>query len=145
MPETTGRRRLSSAWGASFQRTLCYVGCRHMSVPATDSLAPVLTPHGRLLLVRDSDAPSLPAALEQRLTDAFALSSGRGLLHLGEVEVATILPSALAWWRDFAARYVTTLCAVPEGGAVTAPDDQVLDALVADAPPMTGGEYLSTE
>ena len=61
------------------------------------------------------------------------------------LEVAHHLPPASAWWRDFATRYVTTLCAVPEGAVITAPDDQVLDALVADAPPMAGAEYMTTE
>ncbi|MCK7502574.1 MAG: hypothetical protein MZW92_81700 [Comamonadaceae bacterium] len=97
------------------------------------------------MLVPDSDAPSLPAALQQRLTDAFALGSGHGLLHLGAAEVGSILPPSWAWWRDFAARYVTALCATPEGGAIAAPDDQALDRLIADAPPMTGVEYLTTE
>ncbi len=78
-----------------------------MSIAAAGFLAPLLTPHGHLLLVSDSDAPSLPAALQQRLTAAFALGSGQGLLQLGAAEVGSILPPAWAWWRDFAARYVT--------------------------------------
>jgi len=116
-----------------------------MSVTPTDFRAPLLTPHGHLLLVPEADAPSLPAALQQRLTDAFALGSGHGLLHLGAAEVDSVLPPSWAWWRDFATRYVTALCATPEGGTIAAPDDQVLDALIADAPPMTGAEYLTTE
>ncbi len=114
-----------------------------MSIAATVALAPLLTPHGHLLLVPDSDAPSLPAALAQRLTDAFAFGSGHGLLHLGAAEVGSILPPAWAWWRDFAARYVTALCATREGDAIATLDDQAFDALVADAPPMTGVEYLT--
>ncbi len=58
-----------------------------MSIAAIDFPAPLLTPHGHPLLVPDSDAPSLPAALQQRLTDAFALGSGHGLLYLGAAEV----------------------------------------------------------
>ncbi|MEO5660447.1 MAG: DEAD/DEAH box helicase, partial [Polaromonas sp.] len=65
--------------------------------------------------------------------------------HLGAAEVGTILPPSLAWWRDFAGRYVTALCATPEGGATAIPEDQALDALIADAPPMTGVEYLTTQ
>jgi non-specific serine/threonine protein kinase len=115
-----------------------------MSVAATDFLAPLVTPHGHLRLAPDSDAPPLPAALAQRLSDAFARSSGHGLLHLGAAEVGSILPPSWAWWREFAARYVTALCATPESDAVTAPADHALDALIADAPPMTGAEYLTT-
>ena len=116
-----------------------------MSIPATGSLAPLLTPQGHLLVVPGSEAPSLPAALQQRLANAFALGSGHGLLHLGAAEVGSILPPSWAWWRDFAARFVTALCATPEGGAIAVPDGETFDRLIADAPPMTGVEYLTTE
>ncbi len=115
-----------------------------MSIAATEALVPVLTPHGHIRLVPDSDAPPLAVALARDLRDAFARGSGHGLLHLGGAEVGSILPPSWAWWRDFAGRYLTALCATPEGGAVAAPDDRALDALVADAPPMTGAEYLTT-
>jgi non-specific serine/threonine protein kinase len=115
-----------------------------MSNPATEFLVPLVTPHGHLRLAPDSDAPPLPAALSQRLSDAFARGSGHGLLHLGAAEVGSTLPPSWAWWREFAASYVTALCATPEGDAVTAPAGHVLDALIADAPPMTGAEYLTT-
>jgi non-specific serine/threonine protein kinase len=116
-----------------------------MSIAATGFLAPLLTPHGHLLAVRDSDAPGFPGELAQRLSDAFASGSGHGLLHLGAVGVGSILPAPWAWWRDFAVRYVTALCGTPEGGAIANPDDAVFEALIADAPPMTGVEYLTTE
>jgi len=116
-----------------------------MSIAATDFLVPLLTPRGHLLLASESDAPPLPRALAQRLTDAFARGPGHGLLHLGAAEVGSILPSAWAWWRDFAASYVTALCATPEANVIAVPDDQALDASIADAPPMTGVEYLTTD
>jgi len=116
-----------------------------MSIAATDFLAPLVTPHGHLRLVPDSDAPPLPAALAQRLSAAFARGSGHGLLHLGATEVGSILPPSWAWWRDFAARYVTALCAAPEGTTIATPDEQALDAFIAAAPPMTGAEYLTAE
>ena len=115
-----------------------------MSMGATGVLAPLLSPHGHLLLLPDADAPALPAALQQRLAHAFALGAGHGLLHLGAAEVGSILPPAWAWWREFASRYVTALCATPEGGDIVAPEDPALEALIADAPPMTGVEYLTT-
>ncbi len=106
-----------------------------------------LTPHGHLLLALDVDAQPLPEALAQRLADTFALGAGHGLLQLGAAEVGAALPTTLAWWRDFAVRYVTGLCATAEGGeiAVALPDEAALDALIADAPPMTGAEYLTVE
>jgi non-specific serine/threonine protein kinase len=118
-----------------------------MSFAATNAHTLLLTPHGQLLLAPDSDEPALPAELQHRLADAFALGIGHGLLHLGATEVGTVLPPALAWWRDFASRYVTALCATHEDAdmAIAAPDDQALHALIADAPPMRGAEYLTTE
>jgi hypothetical protein len=80
---------------------------------------------------------------------------GHGLLELGLREVGTVLPPAFAFWRDFAARYVTALCmtsdtadektsAASETAAlVPEPSKDDLDNLVASAPPMRGGEYLN--
>lgn len=114
-----------------------------MSIPGTNLLVPLLTPHGHLRLAPESGAPPLPAALAQRFSDAFARGSGHGLLHLGAAEVGTVLPPSWAWWREFAARFVTALCATPAGDAVPTPGDSALDALIAHAPPMAGAEYLT--
>lgn len=113
--------------------------------PAACDLAPLLTPRGHLLAVPDAEAPPLPAGLADRIAGAFARGTGHGMFQLGAAEVGSILPPAWAWWRDFSARYVTLLCAVPEGGDIVtaAPDDEVLHTLIADAPPMTGVEYLT--
>ena len=118
-----------------------------MSYPATNALAPLLTPQGHLRLAPDADAPVLPAVLHGRLAAAFAADTGHGLLQLGASEVGCALPPALAWWRDFAVRYMTALCATPEGGeiAVAVPDASALNALIADLPPMTGSEYLTPD
>jgi len=106
-----------------------------------------VTPQGHLRLVSDCDARSLPAALHDCLVTAFAAGAGHGLFYLGACEVGTALPPALAWWRDFAARFVTALCAIPENGevAIDSPDRAALDAMIADVPPMTGAEYLTPE
>lgn len=114
---------------------------------ATNAPTLLLTPHGHLLLAPDAEAPALAADLQQSLTDAFALGGGHGLFYLGATQVASVLPPVLAWWRDFAARYVTALCATAEGAnlAIAAPGEQVLEALMADAPPMRGAEYLTTQ
>ena len=109
--------------------------------------APHLTPGGHLLAVPEDDAPLLAEEIRPWLGTSFALGAGHGLLHLGTAEIGRILPPAWAWWRDFAARYVTALCATPEGGeiAVVTPAAKDFDTLIADAPPMTGGEYLTPE
>ena len=114
---------------------------------APDMFAPHLTPGGHLLAVPEDDAPLLADEVRLRLGSSFALGAGHGLLHLGTAEIGRILPPAWAWWRDFAARYVTALCATPEDGeiAVVTPATKDFDALIADAPPMTGGEYLTPD
>jgi non-specific serine/threonine protein kinase len=95
----------------------------------------------------DANAPPLAEALAQRLDEAFVKGAGQGLLQLGAAEVGSAPPSALAWWRDFAVRYVTALCSTPEGGeiAVARPDELTIQILIADLPPMVGAEYLTPE
>ncbi len=114
------------------------------------ALVPILTPHGRLLLAPDEDAPALAKPLQQRLSESFARGAGHGLLQLGASEVGTALPAAFGYWRDFGARYITAMCAAPaESGETTheapppAPLPQDLAALAADAPLMMGAEYLT--
>src|SRR5689334_915290 len=79
-----------------------------MTAPATTL---ILTPTGHLLLTpSEDDTPALPEELQHRLEQAFHQSTGHGLLELGLREVSTVLPPAFAFWRAFAARYVTALC-----------------------------------
>ena len=115
------------------------------------SLAPTLSPHGRLALVEAPDAPPLDPELAQRLGSAFARGSGHGLLQLGAAEAGATLPPVFSYWREFGTWYVTALCAHPDTDAtqqkihVAAPPTAALDRLVLAAPPMTGAEYLSVE
>src|SRR5881628_2342135 len=96
----------------------------------TRSLAPALSPHGRLTLDWVDDASPLDPGLAQRLHDAFERGSGHGLLRLGAGEVGVALPPVLAYWRELGARYVTAVCTLPdaeEGGArvhVPAPSEE---------------------
>lgn len=114
-------------------------------------LTPVLTPHGLLTLRRAGDALALEPDRAARLERAFRRGSGHGLLCLGADEVGTALPPALSYWREFAARYVAALCALPgigEGGTkprVSIPDNDDLDQIAAAVPPMIGAEYLSAD
>ena len=120
-----------------------------MNIEKASALALIITPHGRLLLAPEDDAPILAEALHSSLVDSFTRSTGHGLLHLGAAEVGSVLPPTFAWWRDFSARYVTTLCATTEAGeidsGIVVPVAQDLDELVANAPPMTGAEYLTAD
>ncbi len=113
-----------------------------VKIPETVDLQ--LTPSSHLRLVGLSDGPALPQEIRDALTQAFALTAGHGLLHLGACLVGTVLPPTFGWWRDFASRFVTAVCASVEGAdiAVAVPDEGLLSTLIADAPPMTGAEYL---
>jgi non-specific serine/threonine protein kinase len=73
-------------------------------------LTPVLTPHGRLVLVMQDDAPALDAALGERIRRAFDRGSGHGLLRLGAAEVGQVFPPVFSYWRDLGSRFVTALC-----------------------------------
>jgi non-specific serine/threonine protein kinase len=108
--------------------------------PATLSLS--LTPHGRLLLVSDADAPQLESHLAERLRQAFERGPGHGLLLLGADEAGTALPPGYAYWREFGARYVAALC-TRQTPPVAAPTADELETLAAAAPPMMGAEYLT--
>jgi len=109
-------------------------------------LALSITP-GRHLSVRvvedDGEDPIAPE-VAARIGAAFEPGPGAGLLQLGASEVTTPLPAGLGYWRDLARRYVTAVCARGEDTAapIAPPDDAILAALAASAPPMTGGEYV---
>lgn len=117
-----------------------------------------LSPQGHLRLDLDGpdsdaayalDAP-LDASLQGPLDKAFSAGAGHGLLHLGATGVGQVLPGAFAWWRDFAARYVTGLCAVADETAVAdimvaVPERAALQAWLLDLPPMRGAEYADAD
>jgi hypothetical protein len=100
-------------------------------------LAPVLTPHGSLILRQTEETLAAPS--NPRLEQAFSRGPGHGLLYLGADEVGTALPPVLSYWREFAVHYVTALCALPdiaEGGTkppVPVPADGELDKIAAAA------------
>src|SRR6059036_3915831 len=106
-----------------------------------------LTPRGRLLFTPADGNFQPPGALLRRLESAFGRGSGHGLLELGASEVGTALPADFSYWRDFAARLVTTICTHPnldmDGAPIPAPATGELDALAAAAPPMDGAEYVT--
>jgi non-specific serine/threonine protein kinase len=117
-----------------------------MRVPDARALGISLTPRGHLVLAPAEDAQRLPNDLSDRLDAAFARGAGHGLLELGIREVGTALPPELAYWRDFAGRYVTALCTSdPDASSIASPEAPMLADLAGAAPPMPGGEYLNAE
>ncbi len=85
-----------------------------------------LTPHGTLRweLEEDPNAKLFALAVERK-------------------EVSPVL----GYWRDFARRYLSALCHIPESTEppdVPPPSGDALEAIAAAAPPMRGGEYLDS-
>ena len=81
---------------------------------------------------------------------AFAAGQPQGLFALAAERPAGPLSPSVAYFRDFAAHYLSELCQTPEvAGAqvasVPVPDPRWLADFVAGAPPIKGGEYLSVE
>jgi superfamily II DNA or RNA helicase len=118
--------------------------------PPGAALVPVLSPQGHVSLEEAGDAAErLSALLARRLSEAFARGSAQGLFHLGAVEVSTLLPPALAFWRELARDFVAALCAhesfesAPGTLRLPAPSPEALARRAAAAPPMRGGEYLT--
>jgi non-specific serine/threonine protein kinase len=114
------------------------------------------TPAGHLTVVetnREGDFELRATAIAdgdgrlKKVTHAFAVGQGAGLFLLA-TERFDGLPPPFVFWRDFAARYLTSLCHTPEGtgaklDAVLPPEESELAALVQNAPPFAGAEYLN--
>ncbi len=113
------------------------------------TLAPIITPHGRLTLGQMDEGPALDPGLLERVQSAFARGSGHGLLQLGAGEVGTALPPVFSYWRELGTRYVTALCTLPDAeelGArlrVPVPPGEELARLASSVPPMIGAEYVT--
>lgn len=119
------------------------------AVPLPDVHTPLIriTPQGRLQFTADDEG----SAVAQRVRPAFARGPGHGLLALALDEVSAALPLDLAFWREFSSQFVTELCARPALGhaasnalSVDPLGHDILTALIERAPPMLGGEYLSS-
>jgi len=112
-------------------------------VSTTTALAPALTPHGRLMLEESEASLPLDPLLADRLVEAFDRGQGHGLLQLGAAEVHTAMPPVFAYWREFASRYVTAVCTMPEAQTIAPPSQLELEYLASSSPPITGSEYLT--
>jgi non-specific serine/threonine protein kinase len=106
-----------------------------------------LTPAGHLLL-READAREADG-WTRGVAKAFGSDPCAGLFALAARRPKIPPPPSLAFWREFAAGYLTQLCRTPEVASKKTssvePPLQELAALVVDAPPMQGGEYLSAD
>ena len=82
------------------------------------------------------------------LTAAFATGTAEGLLLLATEPIGPSASSSVAYWRDFARRYLQRLCQTSLDATAAAPllpdEPSVWAELVLQAPPMRGGaEFLT--
>ena len=110
-----------------------------------------VSPTGRLLpRGGPADAGGGADAWTRKVSAAFEADRSAGLFSLAATQPASPPPPTLAYWRDFAGRYLTELCRTPESAGelldpVEPPEDGELAGVLLGAPPMLGGEYLGTE
>ena len=109
----------------------------------------VLSPAGHLFVEPDAQAePKLSHAAATRLSEAFAVSTARGLELLASEFLSEPLPPPFVFWRAFAQRLFTALCHRPDPNEasslkLTPPAGPELTVLAESAPPMKGLEYLN--
>ena len=109
-----------------------------------------LLPSGHLCCFPVTTGPG-PADNERNtaISEAFARHTGEGLFVLAAGKSAAGLSPSLVYWRNFACKYLSARCLLPETDPGQ-PDliDSLEDAdtlpLLLSAPPMRGAEYLST-
>lgn len=111
----------------------------------------VLTPSGNLRLAEGEGASSQAGSSSplDRIAASFRKETSAGLFALAAQSVSGGLPPVLAYWRDFACRYLTDRCHTPAGAGamepIPSPSDADIARMVLGMPPMAGGEYLTPE
>ncbi|MBV9643874.1 MAG: DEAD/DEAH box helicase [Verrucomicrobia bacterium] len=114
------------------------------------SLELAISPGGRLFVERTAElVPLVDERWVSRLAAAFDASAAEGLLLLVTDALTLSVPPSPTYWRDFARGYLQRLCHT--GGADSGPtpllssEHDKLSEFVQGAPPMRGGEFLTTE
>jgi non-specific serine/threonine protein kinase len=111
----------------------------------------ILTPAGHLRAAArasEDDSPTPPSTALREVFRAFEAHAAAGLVSLAATRSEPSWPPALAYWRDYACRYLAKLCQVaPSAGAtldpLPPPAEADLAALLVRFPPMPGAEYAS--
>ncbi len=117
------------------------------------------TPSGHIAAVEYSEeqgglfesAPGTePGGRVDKMLKAFASSQAEGLFWLATEKSETPLAPVPAYWRSFAARYLTELCHTPETadaklGPIQPPEASELATVLLSVPPMQGAEYLTED
>ena len=112
----------------------------------------VVTPSSRLA-VRETQSNVSGALAEDvgqgKLIRLFADSIPEGIFQLACTRFESSLPPDFAYWQNFSQSYLTKLCHIPETtgariDAIDPPSHGELEEVLQSAPPMPGGEYLTT-
>ncbi len=115
------------------------------------ALTLAVSPTGRPRIVPAvADEEPLDGDRASAVRAAFERSAGAGVLHLGAVEVGTLLPPAFAFFRGFGHELIARLCARSDleslrGKVRVDPPHDWIAERVAGAPPMRGAEYVTVE
>jgi non-specific serine/threonine protein kinase len=114
------------------------------------SLEIAISPGGRLFVERAPEI--LPVVNEKwvsRMEAAFDASAAEGLLLLATDGLTLSMPPSPTYWRDFGRGYLQRLCqtgGVDGGPAPLLPfEGSQLSEFVQEAPPMRGGEFLTSD
>ena len=117
-------------------------------MPAAPSAVDLsLTPLGHLRVEPGLELP-LDASTAAQVVEAFGKGPAAGLLLLATDLLTADLPAPLAYWQKLARLLLTHLCGIPDLESqrqrlsLPAPAEE-LALLLAAAPPMRGGEYLT--
>jgi len=107
-----------------------------------------ITPQGHLRIRETEDATGKAVSLA--LVDAYGDSPARGMLVSASKEIDATLPPSFEFARSLGRQYLTQLCRivpVEDGAAIPElpPPSEILEHVAAQAPPMTGLEYLTAE
>ena len=126
-----------------------------MTTIDTSRLDLILTPQGKIHIEIDRaiDRQTEGMILQKVGSDiiaAFEQGTSAGLLHLAGYALSIELPATFAFWRNFSRTLISHLCAIPNLEEerrlleLPAPIQEFSD-MIADVPPMQGGEYVSTD
>jgi hypothetical protein len=109
-----------------------------------------ISPGGRLSLQKGGErGPAVNEKWTARLQAAFEASAADGILVLATDALTLAAPPSLIYWRDFGRVYLQMLCRTGgvDGGPVPLLPfaDNELRGFTLEAPPMRGGEFLTSE
>lgn len=115
-----------------------------------------LTPTGCLRLQKEGDDAGTSDSWTRQVVAAFASSPAAGLFALAATKPTAPTSASVLFWRDFACLYLTQLCRIADVSgnpgvrplrmdAIEPPSESDLTTLLLSAPPLQGGEYLSTD